>query len=256
MNVDTQLKQLDAARYIPEDLVHQPRARQTLTAILEHDAAPDVTPARRSGRRVMRYAVAAGTVLVAGAMVTNFLGGSAAYASWTATARLANPIEEAKWGADCLSRWSGHGYTVRLVELRGRYAYTVLAGSDGYEATCLMEDRGAGHEVLGGGYQGPLKQNPPSTGLVTNSVRAQSDDNGDAAFEVTGKAGPHVASIVIEADGVDVQATLKDGYFAAWWPGRDSMIPKGGPPNPRVTITLDDGTTHTARIQDFDVSPL
>jgi hypothetical protein len=145
---------------------------------------------------------------------------------------------------------------VRLVELRGQYAYTVLAGTDGYEATCLMQNHGTGREVTGGGFEGPLKQNPSATSLVTNSVRAQSDDDGNAAFEVTGKAGADVASVVIEAEGVDVLATLKDGYFAPWWPGRDSMIPRWGPPNPRVRITLVDGTVRNARIQDFDVSPL
>lgn len=263
MKRDTRLNELDAARGIPPGLVHQPRARQTLSAILAQDVPTQPTHGRRLTPRMVKYAVAAGAVIVTSALAADFIGGTTAYASWTATPRVANPTEEGRWGANCLNQWgtqrnkSGqHGYGVRLVELRGPYAYTVLAGTDGYEATCLMEDHGAGSGVLGSGYEGPLEQTPAPTELVTNSVRAQSNSNGDAAFEVTGKAGPRVTSIVIHADGVDVKATLKDGYFAAWWPGRDSMIPKWGPPNPKVTIALDDGTTRTARIQDFDVAPL
>jgi hypothetical protein len=256
MNLDTQLHQLDAAQGIPDDLAKRARARETLSALLSGDTGTSTPPSgRRPRHRVLRYAVAAGVVSLAGAVLTDFLGGSTAYASWTATARLANPVEETRWGADCLSRYAGHGYAVRLVELRGQYAYTVLGGNDGYEATCLMVDHGTDREVTGGGYEGSLTQSPSAGGLVTNSIRAQSDDDGNAAFEVTGKAGADVASVVIEAEGVDVLATMKDGYFAAWWPGRDTMIPKQGPLNPRIRITLADGTVRMARIQDFDVSP-
>jgi hypothetical protein len=42
------------------------------------------------------------------------------------------------------------------------------------------------------------------------------NDKGDVAFEVTGKAGADVASVSIVTDVGEVDSTLEDGYFAAW----------------------------------------
>ncbi|GAB3436725.1 hypothetical protein GCM10027517_07210 [Phycicoccus ginsengisoli] len=255
MSVEAKLKELDAAHGVPDDLGSTPHARQVLGRIMDETqlAAP---PARVSPRRALKYAVAAGTVLVGGAVLVDFARGGTAYASWTPTARVASPEQQARLGWDCMSHLSGHGYRVRLVELRGRYAYTVLQGSDGYEATCLAQDPDTSPLTMVQGFEGPLAEEPPSAGLMTNSVRSMTDDNGDVAFEVTGKAGADVVSVSIVTDFGDVQSTLEDGYFAAWWPGRKSLIPSFGPPNPTVRITLKDGTTRQAPIQDFDVSPM
>jgi hypothetical protein len=73
---------------------------------------------------------------------------------------------------------------------------------------------------------------------------------------VTGKAGSDITAVTFTVDGTQVQATLHDGYFAAWWPGHTSVIPRFGPPNPDVTVTLKDGSQHRRPIQDYDVSPL
>ena len=134
--------------------------------------------------------------------------------------------------------------------------YAGPTATEGSEPTGLMSDPGPGREVTGGGYTGPLTQEPPPDGLVTNSVRAQSDDDGNAQFEVTGKAGSNVTAVTFAVNGTQVHATLHDGYFAAWWPGSTSLIPRFRPPNPDVTITLGDGSQVTRQIQDYDVSPL
>ena len=67
--------------------------------------------------------------------------------AWTAA-------ETAAWGENCRAEWSDHRYRVRLVELRGRWAYTVLTSADGYEATCLMT--GADRQLPNGGFEGRL----------------------------------------------------------------------------------------------------
>ena len=255
MSVEAKLKQLDAARGVPDDLASSPHARRTLSRIMNETQLP-APPARVAARQVLKYAVAAGTVLVGGAVLVDFARGGTAYASWTPAARVASPQQQARLGWDCMSHLSGTGYLIRLVELRGSYAYTVLTRADGHEATCLVENPDASRLVMVGGYEGTLTQDPPSAGLVTNSGRPMTNDNGDVAFEVTGKAGADVASVSIVTDIGDVESTLKDGYFAAWWPGRQSLIPSFGPPNPTVRITLKDGTSRQAPIQDFDVSPM
>lgn len=292
MTLDTRLAKLDPARGIPDDLVKRPRARATLDAILATQvaeapaaarrtpSAEDTAPARRTTstrhtpsaghtipavrgipairprRRALRYAVAAGVVGLAAIVGPAVLGGSTAYATWTATARPADAAEQARWGSLCQSAWTEQEYAVRLVELRGRHAYAVLTGTNGAEATCLMTESASGSGIVTNGFAGSLPQSPDPSGLVTNSVRSHDDENGNTVFEVSGKAGTRVTSIVFEAAGMDVTATLENGYFAAWWPADTSLVPRWGPPDPKVRITLDDGTTRTVSIQEFDVSPL
>ncbi len=260
MSLETQLSRIDPAGDIPEGLVHETKARTVLAHITSRPSGGATSPSGAAGRRRVVSAAAASAAAAAGVLVlVQSLAAPDAYASWTATPRIATPEEEARWGQDCLTRmWQEqpHDLRVRMVEIRGNFAYTVLTSPDGFEATCLMTDNGPDREVTGGGYAGPLAQIPPAGGLVTNSVRPQSDDNGNAEFEVTGKAGPDVTAVTFIIDGTQVHASLQDGYFAAWWPGATSLIPQWGPPNPDVTITLKDGSQTTRQIQDYDVSPL
>lgn len=143
------------------------------------------------------------------------------------------------------------------MERRGDFAYTVLSGSDNYEATCLRWLNAPGGEVSGFGYHGPLEREPAPAGLTANGVRAQELGEADETwFEVTGKAGDQIVAISFDVNGSDVQATLEDGYFAVWWPETRPNLPRFGPPNPMVTVTLTDGTRITQRIQEFDAPVL
>lgn len=92
---------------------------------------------------------------------------------------------------------------------------------------------------------------------TANGVRAQELGEADETwFEVTGKAGDQIVAISFDVNGSDVQATLEDGYFAVWWPETRPNLPRFGPPNPMVTVTLTDGTRITQRIQEFDAPVL
>ena len=254
----TDLSRLDPARAIPDDLFNEPRARATLAEITSTPPGQDLPTQRRGSRTGLRLAAGIAAASIGALALTQVFSPSSAYASWTAVPRPASAAESARWGSWCLdmhAEGTHHGYEVRLVEARGPYAYVVLGGSQGYEATCLFQEKGDGnHEASG--FSAPLPQQPPRDGLVTNSVRAVADDGNKSAFEVTGRAGPDVASVVFDIDGIQVSATLDNGHFAAWWPGPTSLIPRWGPPNPNVTITLKNGTSHTQRIQTYDVSPL
>ncbi len=80
-------------------------------------------------------------------------------------------------------------------------------------------------------------------------------------YVATGRVGSDVAAVSFDAGGVYIEATLKDGFFAAWWPERRpktllGRLLENGPPNPDVKITLKDGTSRVEPIQDFDVSPM
>ncbi|HST83136.1 MAG TPA: hypothetical protein VLL08_15485 [Kineosporiaceae bacterium] len=269
MDIDQQLRRLDPAAEIPEDLGRSARAEAVLASITSTHPDGGQIPVRSRRRPWRRYLLAAATAV--GVLVAPVLGGSTAYASWTAVPRMVTAQEAKAFGQECLKSWSSEDtdvdYQVRLVEARGLWSYTVLTGAGGREAACLFKrspDRDGTSQ--GGGFSGKLVQTPAADALVTNSVgEVQLAAGDDHQLAVTGKAGANVASVAFRIDGTDVQATLKDGYFAAWWPQRDGktllsrmadVVNGGGPPNPKVVITLLDGTTRIARIQQFDVSPM
>jgi hypothetical protein len=266
MDIDQQLRQLDPAAEIPHDLGRSSRAEATFFSITSnHMEGSRETPQRSPQQHRWRRISIAAVATAAGVLVAPVLGSGTAYASWTAVPRPATAQEADAWGRKCLESWSGHSYAVRMVESRGSWSYTVLTSADGYEATCLSTSTPALDGSVSTGFSGPLPQTPAPDGLVTNSVREGAlTANSDHQLEVTGKAGAKVAAVAFRIDGTDVQATLKDGYFAAWWPQHEgnnllsrltNALGSDGPPDPDVVITLIDGTTRITPIQRFDVSP-
>lgn len=256
MTID-QLTQLDPARDIPDSLVDEARAQATLAQITGD--APGTIPLRTRPRRMRTLTgLAAGTLVVGGAVVANLASGPSAFASWSPVPVPVSAEQQTEWGAECADGWSdspGAPFDIQLVERRGDFAYTVLSGSDSYEATCIKWLDAPEGESWGFGYHGPLEREPVPEGLTANGVRAQELD-GDTWFEVTGKAGDQVAAISFDANGASVHATLEDGYFAVWWPETRPRLPRFGPPNPIVTVTLTDGTTIAQRIHEFDAPRL
>lgn len=266
MNLDDRLRTIDPARDVDDSLASGDRAQRTLTRIVDSEASPrGPLVTRRTSRR---WYVAAAAAAASALVLVPVPGGSGtAYAGWVATARPATPAEQRTQGSACLAMHADpgagdevHHYTVSLVEMRGGdYAYTVLAGADGFEATCLH--RTTPGPLQGFGFGGPLTQDPSQRAIVTNSVREGDLETDDTLFEVTGKVGTDVTAVTIHAPGVDVHATVAGGRFAAWWPGESSSslldrLRPAGPPDPDVTLTYQDGTTHRAPIQTYDVSPL
>jgi hypothetical protein len=261
VNLDQRLLAADPASTVPADLGRSVKAQAALADITSTNPGGPRT-SRGQRRPWGRYGLAAAATAI-GVMVAPVLGSGTAAFAWTATPRAATAAESATWGSRCLETWKGdHGYRVRLVEVRGPWVYTVLAGADDYEATCLANTDPDGEEGSSGGFAAPLSKEPLDTSLVTNSVRdLDAGVPGVHQMEVTGRAGSDVTAITFRVKGGDVKATIRDGYFAAWWPqyqGRSLLarITPDGPPDPEVVVSLVDGTTRTARIQDFDVSPL
>jgi hypothetical protein len=97
-----------------------------------------------------------------------------------------------------------------------------------------------------GGSSGPAWT--PAAGRITQGMIAQYSGDSPASF-TDGAVGRGVTGVTIHAGTQTITATVKNGRYAAWWPG--SAFPEGptqpsgkGGPEPLLTydVHLADGT--------------
>ena len=98
-----------------------------------------------------------------------------------------------------------------LTDTRGPYTASIYA--DG--STCLI---GSGTEISAGSSS-DAKSNIPA-GKVELNGAGESDSDGHALTMVDGSIGAGVTGVTImRSDGSSVRATVKNGWYLAWWPG-------------------------------------
>ena len=208
-----------------------------MTDLLEHDLrealadrAARITPdasARlravdyhpRSHRLGSRRAVSAlgavgliGAAAATGAVI--LLGSSAtpAFAGWTASPTAPLPGQLAAAHQHCSA---GAGTPV-LTDTRGPYTASIYA--DG--STCVD---GNGIEISSTGGGGGTSNTP--AGTIELGGAGQSDSDGHALTMVDGAVGAGVTGVTIRrSDGSSVQATVKNGWYLAWWPGTERAV--------------------------------
>jgi hypothetical protein len=192
------------------------------------------------------------------------LGGHTEFASWSPIATDLTPAEEAMAGKRCkaqelhfvkASNVRAHktvdSSLIRLVDRRGAWTLVSLSGgaTPSYQATCLYEfdSHGAIRSAGGSGGSGGPGPEPVAPNSVNPSGGSFGNANG-TTYYVTGPVGSDVVSVVINTiEQGPVKATVRGGYFGAWWPGPAWEMPKNGtpmrfPPAPTFTLTLKDGT--------------
>lgn len=269
---DAELRSLDAASDISGDAA---RRTVTLDSILATPAsAPEsvthLAPLPR--RRPVRRWAALGAVAAAavtGAVVLPTLNAAPSYASWTARPDTVTAADSALVREACLDKqgpsigdgaMSTKDLSVQLAERRGDFVSMLLSKrtSDRLVGSvyCLASLPAGSKEVAdiqlsatgGGGLPAPTGRQ------FTQGAISQFSGDEPASF-TEGEVGPEVVGLTLHADGHDVVASLKNGTYAAWWPGKafaDSAGGSGeGGPRPAITydVTYADGTV--AR----DVSP-
>jgi hypothetical protein len=150
----------------------------------------------------------------AAAAAAILLGSSAApaFAGWTATPTAPQPGQLAAAEQDC---GSGAGTPV-LTDTRGPYTASIYA--DG--STCV---EGNGITISsnrdGGGTP------TPAAGAIELNGAGESDSDGHALTMVDGATGAGVRAVTItRSDGSSVQATVKNGWYLAWWPGSERAV--------------------------------
>jgi hypothetical protein len=191
------------------------RAARITPAASARLRAVDYHPrSRRLGSRRSLSALGAvglsAAAAAAGAAI--LLGSSAApaFAGWTARPTTPLPGQLAAAQQRCNTA-SG---TPVLTDTRGPYTASIYA--DG--STCVD---GNGIEISGGG--GATSSIP--AGTIELNGAGESDSDGHALTMVDGSIGAGVTSVTItRSDGSSVQATVKNGWYLAWWPGTERAV--------------------------------
>lgn len=259
----TAIRDLDPARATKLTSDEVARANATRERILQSSA--HVEPRAPRAPRHSRTLIPAGLVVAAaGAIAIPAVFGGTAFASWTRTpAPLSKEVATAA-AATCRSALDLHDPAIRVVvaERRGGWSYVLTDGPEG-EAACLMPDeligvagRAAQKSGFFGSYEAdaPEAPVPDQNGLVQNeSTQGAVSLPGplslgtiDGWFAmVSGYVGADVVGVTVSPPtGPEVEASLHDGRFAAWWP---AGVARGD--NPGVsgswtyTLTLSNGTT-------------
>lgn len=263
------LRSLDPANVDPQVAVG-PRAQETLARILASDVSGPTTTMpvnTRWARRPRRRWVVAGAALVAvGVLIAapSMLGGNTAFASWSPTTKVITPAEAALAGKRCKADQLHYINTaaarevvgssqIRLVDRRGAWTMVYLGGGvqPGYEVICLNEYDSHGAVLNGGGSAGSGGPglSPVASDTVAPMTGVGFGTQSGATWCVAGQVGSDVVSVVINTiEHGPVEATIQNGYFAAWWPVPATALDIGKGPTPvgpTYTLTLKDGTIRT-----------
>lgn len=246
---DAVLKTLDPATGDPDP--HSPRAQASLERILASD--PSYGASRpRLRRPLVRVAVATAAVAIAAATVllprdSGPLPNGDAYAGWTAQPSGLSAKELAQAVAECRKSLQGMGMDDQvdrsdpaMVERRGDWSLVILAGADQSEASCMTNVKTG---LRGGGFGGVGGPGRPRVGPRELSVSGLGAGGGGSLGYVTtamGRSGSDIVGMTYTSPsrGV-VKATVMNGYFAFWIPGREF---EGTEPVP-VRVTYRDGTS-------------
>jgi len=215
-------------------------------------------PAMLSGRTpVVAPSVLKGKAAV---VVPRALGGNTAFASWSPTTKAITPAEAALAGKKCkadqledplrrlqfintaAARKVVGSSQVRLVDRRGAWTMVYLGGGiqPGYDVVCLKEYDSHGAILNGGGSAGSggPGPSPVASNTVAPIVEFGFSTQRGATACVAGQVGSDVVSVVINTiEHGPVEATIQNGYFAAWWPGPATTLVTA-----TYTLTLKDGT--------------
>ncbi|GAB3435617.1 hypothetical protein [Flindersiella endophytica] len=192
----------------------------------------------RFGRRVLIAATASG-LAVAAAGVVLWPTPSDLASAWSAAPQRADPDLVAELGEHCLSMDeilpADHREQPVIVDLRGNSAVVIVdlrasrsaargqAGPYALSCSFLGIDRSAGVLKFVAANAGLIDYpiEPVGDSVFTVESMSRSGAEGDALSEISGQAGPTVDHLVVTLDdGTELQATVQDGWYVAWWPER------------------------------------
>jgi hypothetical protein len=223
-----------------------------IAARRDHLVREITTPRRRQVSRRLALS-GAGALAAAGAATAVLLafagaGATNAFAGWTATPTRPANNETTAALAQCTSRLAGAGgsqsgiptggWQSVLTDTRGPFTAMILQ-SGSASATCLTgpsftttaannaQPGGATQHTLSAGTSGPppavsiMGLGGPSTGPISQASQSQfTTADGQPYTLVQGSVAADVTKVtLVLSDASNVQATVANGSFVAWWPG-------------------------------------
>jgi hypothetical protein len=227
-----QLALLDPVRGREPDPREWARARAHVERVLAGELDTTKTPVHRAPARrfVLGFAATAAAAVVATVVISVLPGGTErAIASWTAVPKELSGEQVLPEAKSC-AKDSGRAQPavvasdVLLAEGRGKTSLHILRrGQVLIGCLSLIPGKTTASMVVSDPASG--RDRRPAPGMVTIELPS-SHGNGDAQYsEYLGRVDPAVTGVdvVLPAKGVTVKTTVKDGWWAAWWPG-----PEGG----------------------------
>lgn len=198
--------------------VRQAPAQELLEQIVRTDRHPVPAPVPQRRRRLAMAGVA-GAIAAAGtfALVTN----GPAYASWTPDPSPLSAAESQTIVSACLPATEAGAARVVVGETRGKYAYLNALSPEG-SRTCFRDHDGNVQESS-------ILAAPTSTeklgaeGVELSGWGQLRTDEGHCRV-MAGHLGSQITGVDItvraqgESTGRTIHATVRDGYFLAWYP--------------------------------------
>src|SRR3954454_10838572 len=257
------LRELDPAPTMVLTDEELERADATFARIVA-TPSPDQVPQKSLRARRRRSLVVVGLVAAGAAVPAMLVSGGSAFASWTPQPEslTAAAMTEAATTCRAALEVPDQGERVVIAEQRGGWTYVLIAGHKS-EGFCLMPDDLVGRQDPAdhkkgffGGYTADPVEAPTlardrivETESMTGSVPTPGpwffSDHDGWFSSVQGYVGSGVTGVTVHPPvGPDVEASVANGRFAAWWPSEEPSSR-----NPEVmgawtyTVTLADGST-------------
>jgi hypothetical protein len=185
----------------------------TSTARLLHRDYHPRTRGIRPPLAVGAIGALAGTAAAVGGLVSLGAGASNAFAGWSPTPTPPSPSQLSAAMVDCGARSPIAGLPLKLADTRGPFTFSVYA-NDTSSATCIS---GPSFTAVSGSMSSAPANAPAGQVLLSTSHLTNRD--GQAYSFADGHTGPGVTGVtLILDDGTNVQATVANGWFVAWWP--------------------------------------
>jgi hypothetical protein len=223
----------------------------------EADTSVPLAPPHRLKRAALigLCVVAMGAAVLAVDLVGS--GSPSAFAAWTTATTTPPPSQLGAAQSACQSFYKrttkifkqiptsipGSLPPLAVIDARGPYEMIVYAGTSG-EGVCLWHSSG----VIGAGASAGNGGSLPATSdhsIGIPGVGFMRIGGRSVLTYAYGHAGPSVTGVTLHlTNGVRVQATVHDGFYAAWWPSQTDVT--------AATVSTSEGVHH----QNFcDIGP-
>jgi hypothetical protein len=192
------------------------RAAQVPAASIARLAHQDYHPRTRRLRPPMAIGAfaTAGTAGAVAIVISLSAGASNAFAGWSPKPTAPAPDQLAAASADCQTQSPIAGLPLKLADTRGPFTFSVYADSNS-SATCIKGPTFT--SVSNSTTSSPI--DVPAGHILLSGSHASERGGGSYSF-ADGRTGDGVSAVtLVLADGTDVQATVANGWFVAWWPG-------------------------------------